>query len=129
MILGGGNRTDDLPLKSPSTIYPSNCLYDLSPPPKIAREDLPLKSSNFEQNFRRIQHHALLHKGLFCERPISYTHLLSVPCNLCALATHTPYVLCAPLYQLCIAFISYMHPLHDSDWLKLITTTNHIIEI
>ena len=61
---------EDLPLKSPSTIYP----------PKIAKYDLPqivctiyppLKSSNFEQNFKRTQHHALLQKGLFCERPIS----------------------------------------------------------
>ena len=42
---------EDLPLKSPRTIYP------------------PLKLSNFEQNFKRTQHHALLHKGLFCERP------------------------------------------------------------
>ena len=42
---------EDLPLESPSTIYP------------------PLKSSNFEQNFKRTQHHALFHKGLFCERP------------------------------------------------------------
>ena len=38
--------------------------------PQIAKYDLPpLKSSNFEQNFKRTQHHALLHKGLFCERP------------------------------------------------------------
>ena len=53
-ISGGGgvgvNRTDDLP---------PNRLYNLP----------PLKSSNFEQNFKRTQHHALLHKGLFCERP------------------------------------------------------------
>ena len=58
---GGVNHTDDLPLKSPSMIYPK--LSVRFTPPKITREDLPLKlpstiyppppkSSNFEQNFR-----------------------------------------------------------------------------
>ena len=54
-------------LKSPSPIYPSNRLYDLP----------PLNSSNFEQNFKRTQHHALLHKGLFCERPTRHHSLKS----------------------------------------------------
>ena len=49
---------EDFPLKLPRTIYP------------------PLKSSNFEQNFKRTQHHALLHKGLFCERPIILTSIV-----------------------------------------------------
>ena len=48
------------PLKSPGKIYPSNRQVRFT----------PLKSSNFEQNFKRTQHHALLHKGLFCERAI-----------------------------------------------------------
>ena len=52
-IWGGG--------KSYLAIYPQITKYDLP----------PLKSSNFEQNFKRTQHHALLHKGLFCERPIT----------------------------------------------------------
>ena len=60
-IWGGVNRTDDLPSNCQVQFTP-NRLYDLPPPPK---------SSNFEQNFKRTQHHALLHKGLFCERPIS----------------------------------------------------------
>ena len=85
-ISGGVNR---FTLKSPSTIYPKssvrftpNRLYDLPPyPPKSpgkiypsncqVRFTPPLKSSNFEQNFKRTQDHALLHKGLFCERPNS----------------------------------------------------------
>ena len=55
--LGGVNRTD-----------PQIAKYDL--PQIICTIYPPLKSSNFEQNFKRTQHHALLHKGLFCERPI-----------------------------------------------------------
>ena len=75
-ILGGVNHTDNLPLKLPSTIYPKSSVR-FTPSPEIAREDLPLKItkydlppklSNFEQNFKRTQHHALLHKGLFCEK-------------------------------------------------------------
>ena len=38
---GGVNHTDDLPLKSPSTIYPQ--IICTIYPPKIAREDLTLK--------------------------------------------------------------------------------------
>ena len=64
--LGGGvNRTDDLPSNRQVRFTP-NHLYDLPP---------PFKSSNFEQNFKRTQHHALLHKGLFCERPINWRFL------------------------------------------------------
>ena len=51
-IWGGVNCTDDLPLKSPSTIYP---------PP----QNRPILSKISDT-----QHHALLHKGLFRERPI-----------------------------------------------------------
>ena len=61
-ILEGVNRTEDLPSNRQVRFTP-NRLYDLP----------PLKSSNFEQNFQRTQHHALLHKGLFCERPIILT--------------------------------------------------------
>ena len=61
MISGGGKSYRRFTLKSPSTIYPQ-IACTIYP---------PLKSSNFEQNFKRTQHHALLHKGLFCERPIT----------------------------------------------------------
>ena len=53
LMIGGVNRTDNLPLKSPSTIYPPSNRSILS---KISDT----------------QHHALLHKGLFCERPIIF---------------------------------------------------------
>ena len=65
------------PPKSPSPICPQ-IVCTIYPPPKspspicpqiICTIPPPLKSSNFEQNFKRTQHHALLHKGLFCERP------------------------------------------------------------
>ena len=77
---GRVNRTDDLPLKSPSTIYPK--LSVRFTPPEITREDLPLKSPStiyppsncpILSNISDTQHHALLHKGLFCEGPISYS--------------------------------------------------------
>ena len=58
------------PPKSPSPIYPQIAKSDL-PPNRLYDLPPPLKSSNFEQNFKRTQHHALLHKGIFCERPIS----------------------------------------------------------
>ena len=57
---GGGKSCRQFGIKSAVTIYPQIGSDDLPPPPK---------SSNFEQNFKRTQHHALLHKGLFCERP------------------------------------------------------------
>ena len=55
----GGKSYRRFTLKSPSTIYPQ-IACTIYP---------PFKSSNFEQNFKCTQHHALLHKGLFCERP------------------------------------------------------------
>ena len=62
--LGGVNRTDNLP-SNRQVRFIQNHLYDLP----------PFKSSNFEQNFKRTQHHALLHKGLFCERPTRFVDL------------------------------------------------------
>ena len=68
-ILGGVNCTDDLPSNRQVRFTPNRQGRFT---PQIAKYDLPpLKSSNFEQNFKRTQHHALLHKGLFCERPIT----------------------------------------------------------
>ena len=55
--------------KELQTIYPQIAKYDL--PQIVCMIYPPLKSSNFEPNFKRTQHHALLHKGLFCERPIN----------------------------------------------------------
>ena len=69
-FFGGVNHTDDLSLKSPSMIRFT--------PPEITREDLPLISprmiypppkSSILSKISDTQHHALLHKGLFCERP------------------------------------------------------------
>ena len=54
--LGGVNHTDDLPLKLPSTIYPP--------------QNRPILSKISDT-----QHHALLHKGLFCKRPTSFPRL------------------------------------------------------
>ena len=54
-IWGGVNHTDDLPLKSPSMIYPPS--------------NHPILSKISDT-----QHHALLHKGLFYERPIIKYH-------------------------------------------------------
>ena len=66
------------PPKSAVSIYPKSAVSIYPPPklavsiyPKSAVTIYPPKSSNFEQNFERTQHHALLHKGLFCERPTS----------------------------------------------------------
>ena len=79
-ISGGGKSYRQFTLKLPSTIYPKSSVWFTPPPrnrqgrfsPQITKYDLPpLKSSNFEQNFKRTQHHALLHKGLFCERPMT----------------------------------------------------------
>ena len=56
----------DLLLKSPQNlIYLQIGKYDLLPPP-------PSTSSEILNTFFPLQHHALLHKGLFCERPINY---------------------------------------------------------
>ena len=84
-ISGGGKSYRQFTLKSPSTIYPKLSVW-FTPPPKSPGKIFPLKlpsmiypplkSSNFEQNFKRTQHHALLHKGLFCERPIKLILLM-----------------------------------------------------
>ena len=73
---GGVNRKDDLPLKSPSTIYPKSSVW-FTPPncqgrftPQIAKYNLPPPPNHpILSKISDTQHHALLHKGLFCERP------------------------------------------------------------
>ena len=62
---------------------------------------------------------------MLCAPFISYVHSLCTPLMcymhpLCAMPTPN---------QLYAALISYVYPLHDSHWLKLTTTTNHIIGI
>ena len=56
------NRQVRFTLKSPSMIYPQIAKYDFPPPPP--KSSILSKISN-------TQHHALFHKGLFCERPKS----------------------------------------------------------
>ena len=72
-------------------IYPSNCqvrftpnrLYDLAPPhqnregrftPQIVCTIYPPQNRPILSKISDTQHHALLHKGLFCERPITRMH-------------------------------------------------------
>ena len=75
-ISGRGKSYRRFTLKSPSTIYPK--LSVRFTPLEITREDLPLKSPStiypppncpILSKISDTQHHALLHKGLFCERP------------------------------------------------------------
>ena len=79
--------------KSAVSIYPKSAVT-ISPPPKL---------SNFEQNFERTQHHALLHKGLFCERPIKQMFLFTAQ-RYCQpqfnISLHRPHPLLASLSSL-----------------------------
>ena len=77
----------NLPLKWPSPIYPQMAKSDLPlklpspiylPPPKSPRPIYPHPwncqvwfTPHITSTFFPLQHHALLHKGLFCERPMS----------------------------------------------------------
>ena len=59
----------DLPLKSVSMIYPPPRNHQVQFTPQIGEYDLPPPQFVILSTFFPLQHHALLHKGLFCERP------------------------------------------------------------
>ena len=69
----------NLPLKSAHMIYPSNWWVWFTHPPELPSLICPHKSGSMIypppiiilSTFFLLQHHALLHKGLFCERQMS----------------------------------------------------------
>ena len=76
-ISGGVNCTDNLPLKLPGEIYPKSSVQFTPPksPEKIYPSNrqvqfTPPPNHPILSKISDTQHHALLHKGLFCERPI-----------------------------------------------------------